>query len=291
MGVSDIGTGQHAFIYANGHMTDTGAALGATNTEAKAINDSGTFVGDSTVDPSTPSDGFTGPPITTIAAPQGYDGSSANDINTNGVVAGTVILPDGTFHAAETQGGQWVDIGALPTAQFAEAFGINDYGMVVGYSGGFASNVNTQHAFYYNGTMHDIGTLPGGSNSSAQAISNTGEIVGSSDGAAGTQHAFSYVNNTMTDLGTFGGGSSVAFDINTSDAIVGTADLAATDSHGSLSHAFIDHGSSMVDLNTKLAVNSGWDVTTAYGINDSGQIVGEGLINGVMHAFLMTPPH
>jgi len=38
-----------------------------------------------------------------------------------------------------------------------------------------------------------------------------------------------------------------------------------------------------------LPANSGWTNLNATGINDAGQIVGEGLINGQEQAFLMTP--
>jgi hypothetical protein len=37
------------------------------------------------------------------------------------------------------------------------------------------------------------------------------------------------------------------------------------------------------------AVGSGWVLSKASGINDLGQIVGAGSINGQTHAFLMTP--
>jgi len=36
-------------------------------------------------------------------------------------------------------------------------------------------------------------------------------------------------------------------------------------------------------------VSSGWSNLNATGINDAGQIVGQGLINGQEQAFLMTP--
>ena len=45
----------------------------------------------------------------------------------------------------------------------------------------------------------------------------------------------------------------------------------------------------MVDLNTLIDPLSGWELVTAWGINDAGQITGYGLIGGETHAFLLTP--
>jgi probable HAF family extracellular repeat protein len=54
--------------------------------------------------------------------------------------------------------------------------------------------------------------------------------------------------------------------------------------------AFIwSQATGMLDLNGLIPANSGWNLTWAFAINDSGQIVGQGLINGESHAFLLTP--
>jgi probable HAF family extracellular repeat protein len=44
-----------------------------------------------------------------------------------------------------------------------------------------------------------------------------------------------------------------------------------------------------VDINALLPENSGWTLGGAYGINNSGQIVGYGDHNESVRAFLMTP--
>jgi len=45
----------------------------------------------------------------------------------------------------------------------------------------------------------------------------------------------------------------------------------------------------MYDLNTLIPANSGWVLIAASHINDAGQIVGVGLLNGNLHGFLLTP--
>jgi probable HAF family extracellular repeat protein len=45
----------------------------------------------------------------------------------------------------------------------------------------------------------------------------------------------------------------------------------------------------MSDLNSLIPPNSGWTLSEAFGINDTGQITGTGAINGATHAFLLNP--
>lgn len=89
----------------------------------------------------------------------------------------------------------------------------------------------------------------------------------------------------ITDLGTLGGTYSYGFGVNNNGPVVGyssTAGRCAT-------RAFLSENGSLLDLNNLLSPNTGWTLTDALDINDSGQIVGTGTINGQYHAFLMTP--
>jgi probable HAF family extracellular repeat protein len=52
------------------------------------------------------------------------------------------------------------------------------------------------------------------------------------------------------------------------------------------SHAFLYSGGQMVDLNSLIPTNSGWVLTDAYSVNNSGQIVGYGTIAGATHAYV-----
>ena len=45
----------------------------------------------------------------------------------------------------------------------------------------------------------------------------------------------------------------------------------------------------MYDLNNLIPANSGWTLVNASAINDLGQIVGNGLVNGAGHAFRLDP--
>ena len=124
--------------------------------------------------------------------------------------------------------------------------------------------------------MNSLGQVVGES-----LISNTGNI----------QNAFLYSSGKMQDLGTLGGENSIAEAINSSGDVVGNSIEPGSNAY---SHAFLYRAGVLVDLNSRISGGStdgstGWLLISATGINDNGQIVGDGRLNGVSHAFLLTP--
>src|SRR4051812_49702706 len=62
-----------------------------------------------------------------------------------------------------------------------------------------------------------------------------------------------------------------------------SSDVCSSDLPGGADHAFVSTGAGMVDLNTLIPAGSGWVLNEARDINNSGQIVGGGIIGGQMH--------
>jgi probable HAF family extracellular repeat protein len=157
---------------------------------------------------------------------------------------------------------------------------INDAGQVVGSSQTAAGRT---HAFITgaNGVgMTDLGTLGGSRSSEAYGINNVGQVVGASDTAANVGHVFITGPNGvgMTDLGLNG----IAFGINAVGRIVG---FFLAPPVASL-HAFITgpNGVGMTDLGTV-----GGDRSSAYSINDVGQVAGSSYSTTNIYAFITGP--
>jgi probable HAF family extracellular repeat protein len=87
----------------------------------------------------------------------------------------------------------------------------------------------------------------------------------------------------MQDLGTLGGLESIAGGINNSGYVVGMSD---TNMNSATKHAFLFNGNTMIDLGTLDGYSNTY--SQAYGINDSGQVVGRNATgDGMTHrAFL-----
>jgi len=164
-----------------------------------------------------------------------------------------------------------------------ESYGINlnENGQVVGWQYDATGNAS---AFYYsNGQMTNMGNL-GGNNSYAFGLNDYGVAVGSSETTNGYLHAMVYQNGQVTDLGTMGKNISEACGINNAGTIVGyTAD--SNTSYDSW-RSFIRENGQMIDLNTLIDPGSGWILNDAWGINEAGQITGQGTLNGVAHAYM-----
>jgi probable HAF family extracellular repeat protein len=282
----------HAFRWSKGVMTDLGGEHfleesppgSCTCSSGKAINDAGDVAGWALT--------FSGDGVATE-----WQGTTISNLGPGGIAphalginnAGDVVGE--TFGVCTGVGESWLNRnGAITYIGFGaynegRADGVNNRGQVVG-TACLEVEGRPNHAYVWkSGTITDLGTL-GGTNSEATAISDTGQIVGfslvSGDAA---EHAFRRVGGSLEDLGTLGGTNSRALAVNGAGRVVGYSDVATGGTH-----AFLYSAGSIEDLNNYIPASSGWVLERATGINNSGQIVGTGIHNGVKRGFLLARP-
>jgi probable HAF family extracellular repeat protein len=245
------------FLWRNGHMSAL-PTVGGNNGQAAAINNRGQIAGfaETTVpDSSCPA-----------SAPSKTDSP--------------VIWEDGKAQALPT-------VGSDPDGV---AFGINDEGQAVGYSGTCTTALRA--VLWENGAAHPLPDNGHARSNFAYAINNRGQIVGqvrSPDGT--TVFAALWQHGALTNLGTLPGEfRAIATGINSRGQVVGST----FDSNLNWSRGFIWQDGVMTDLNTLFPADSNLFVISATKINERGQITGMATVlsgphAGDIHSFLATP--
>jgi probable HAF family extracellular repeat protein len=164
---------------------------------------------------------------------------------------------------------------------------MNSAGEVIG----LASSTNgIQEGFtYLNGHLSPV-VPPGGVSSTVGAINDLGQIVGvyypSSSSFLGGK-LFLHTGLGSQDLGValnLPSEEDTPSSINNVGDIVGNAETTVGED------AWIyKPGKGFSDLNNDILPNSGWSLFQAIGINERGEIVGNGIAGGQEHGFLLTP--
>ncbi|MFH0965218.1 MAG: hypothetical protein V2A58_14555 [Planctomycetota bacterium] len=262
--------------------TQSTSALTTSNGSAWGINDNNEVVGFYNVSSSL-SHGFywtTGGGLVDLTHPdQGSSqGSGAYDINSDSLIGGLAgykyppygtrgVLWNGPSDAAPVM---------LPTlgGTMSEIRAVNSLGHAVGIS----TATSVPLAFFWDGsTMTGLGTLPGGARSYAYGMNDSDVIVGSSEGTGAGAVYWTYDGSSWT-IHPLGGGW--ANDINNDGLIVG---------YNSTGKGTLWDSGVAIDLNTLIPAGSGWILGYAYGISDSGYIVGVGTLDGVQRGYLLAP--
>lgn len=180
-------------------------------------------------------------------------------ISPTGQVAGSGLDPFGNLRAFSSM--------SSPTdltpawASTASANGINVAGQVAGTT--FADG-NFQATLWSSGTAQVIGGL-GGPDSFATAINGSGEIAGMATTPSGQGRAVIYQGDSVNDVSLPGSSWAAAYAVNGSGAIAGYA----MDGNGAFQAYTWWPGGAYTVLGTLGGRNS-----YAFGMNDSGQVVG-----------------
>jgi probable HAF family extracellular repeat protein len=249
------------FLWKNGVMTALPTA-GGVNGQASAINNKGQVAG---------------------YAENGMVDSTCPQGDPNNRIDLPVMWTKGNAQALPT-------IGTDPDGV---AYGINNQGQAVGYSG--TCTAANYAVLWENGTATALPDL-GDPGAIAYEINSHGQIVGQGVNSGGVPLAALWENNTATSLG---GGelppgdvASFATSINNQGQAVGSS---FNSDEASWSHGLLWQNGVMYDLNTLFPASSHLFVVSASNINDSGQIAGMALYTvgphayQIVHGFLATP--
>jgi probable HAF family extracellular repeat protein len=226
----------------------------------------------------------------------------ASAINNSGQVAGyaengtaDATCPPGTENFMVDQPVMWTNGNAQPlptvgTDTDGVAFGINNQGQAVGYSGTCIA-VNHAVLWEYN-TATPLPDL-GNPYAVAFAINGHNQIVGQAVNSEGTALAAIWEDNTVKSLGGLlpGDVATQATSINNRGQVVG----GSFNSKSEWSHGLLWENGKMINLNTVFPASSNLYVIYASNINESGQIAGMAVLTAgphagkVVHGFLATP--
>lgn len=179
-----------------------------------------------------------------------------------------------------TQATGTIDLGTLPGGNYSQAFAVNQRGDIAGYS----DCANYSGCAFLRPRSEEMQALPvleGGYSASANSINDRGDVAGGSSTSTVSSHPVIWIDGSVEDLGVLANqGWGSAFGINNYRQVVGWSGYLA----------FIwSQEEGMQNLNDLIPANSGWQLQIATGINDGGQITGQGTINGQLHGFLLTP--
>jgi probable HAF family extracellular repeat protein len=289
----------HMFLYDGDSLIDLSATYnigsGAYASSANAINRAGEIAG------TMPSGDamLLRQGVVTDLGRAGASYSIALGINNAGQAVGYYASPEFALHAFVYDGDRLTDLGPAGPEALSVATAINRSGTITGHA--TSTFRIPSHAFIYSGdVMRDI-TPFGSVESYGEGINDRGDVVGeylTSDGTA--FHAFLYSDGAFTDIAASNSPETVAYGINNHGQVVGTTwapytGVCLNDRTGESypctkykPHAFVYEKGRLTDLNSLIQPGSGWELAWAFAINNKGQVVGWGLVNGKFRAFVVS---
>ena len=247
-------------------------------------------------------------------APKRYTVHMAKAINQDGQVVGYSHFINRNVPSKSKRGAFILEAGerrllTIPeTVSAGEATGINNLGTVVG--GIQMRDFNDEHAVVWqDGVMRLLGEPRDFPNSQAEAVNDTGQILvrairsNSAElfeqaAESGELDAEALVFKQQWYLWHDGqwqaiSGMSLAHSLNNQGQVVGCLWIDPKTAPGPTeragNHAAFWEAGELMDLNDGLPKDSGWMLQKATDINNLGQIVGYGIIEGKSRAFLLTP--
>lgn len=296
----------HAFISLNGDTPKDLGTFGGAFTTASAINSWGYVVGQAQhADGATRAFLYNGTSLIDLQTlPEGTTSIASGINNSNQIVGSSngIVNYGGTSISSASSPFTWSNgsisqLGDAARLERAGAMAINNFGLIVVNAnvtfGGFERSV--LFAPSTSGSYKEFAVLlPTNDRNriSSTAMNDSGQVVGqlSCDGVCNNGQAFFgtsaflYSGGSIKILPTLGGAYGSAAAINNAGKIVGSTTFA-----NGVDTAFVLEGNKIRDLNTLVPANTGWELKNPTDINNAGQIVGTGLLNGQHRGFLLSP--
>lgn len=263
-----------------------------TFTQLLGINNTGTiagYFGDGSV---VPNNGFT-LTLPNTFTPENYPGAAQTQvigINASGNTDGFYIGANGVTNGFTNISGMFATVDA-PNTAFNQLLGLNNAGVLAGYSSTDPTGATLQMAFIdASGNFTYLNQfLPSGlGNTQATGVNNSGDISGFYMNPSGTTSSGFFLNPSgagysLTSLNFPGSTFTQALGLNNEGDIVGSYVDAAGSTHGFIYNITTGTFQTVDDP-------SGVGMTTANGINDDNQIVGfYGPGGTVDHGFVADP--
>ena len=223
------------------------------------------------------------------ATQHGYSLSQAQAVNARGQAVG--VSNNQAFFWSQ---GHLRPLHPPPGYQASQAWSLNDQGQAAGKADRGAGRAVHTHALLWGsgGNVTDLGVLRGYTDSIGRAINNKGQVagwVGATQGTPGRRitfhyQAFLWQSGKMRGLGSIPRiPDSKAAAINDKGQVVGNAYFKRDEA------ALLWQNGRVYELNALVPPHSGWKLQNALGINSRGQIIGNGIHNGIRRGFLLSP--
>jgi RHS repeat-associated protein len=231
----------------------------------------------------------------------GPAGSMVNpqEMNDAGQFVGTLSLPGGASHGFRfTPGVGYDDMGTLG-GQNSFGFGIDAEGTILGSAQTADSPTSGfeffGHAAIYNSEIQLVDLNRYVDPTSGLVLVTTFRSAGNwisgtavDSGGINSAYRLNIVSGTVDDIAVTNGGSLFGFGVNSYGEVVGDGTV---DGAGTPSVAYIFSDSLGVrKLNDLIDPASGWNLTTALGIDDNGDVTGTGVLNGRLAAYILRLP-
>ena len=203
--------------------------------------------------------------------------SGAESVNSHGVIVGYERDQLGSNHAMLWENGIGHRLDRF-TRGFSNAVGINDAGQVLLTGVPTGAGGSPESFVWEGGSLTAVGPFAG------TGINSWAHVIGYRASPPSDLQAVFWHAGSTRSMGGPSGDRLLPLGMNDSSQVVGWMGQTTN-----VERAFLWDNCETVDLNDRVAPDSGWQLLRATAINERGQIVGYGLFQGQQVGFLLTP--